>query len=171
LPAGHSRPDDEYGGESLPAEGRTTAGTRINHGNLALPLNPLRASDVAQRFPNRNPRRTFSVPLCASHMGTAALAKELQFQKELLHNFAHNGGPLSEAQLHTLTKFPHVAYDAANGLLHSPTPRRPPTCRCRVRPASASRSPCMVVWAAGETTGKAHRLVLITLRQPIMENF
>src|SRR6478752_2381640 len=50
LPAGHSRPDDEYGGESLPAEGRTTSGTRINHENLALPSNPLRASDVAQRF-------------------------------------------------------------------------------------------------------------------------
>src|SRR6478752_2086630 len=37
LPAGHSRPHDERGGESLPAEGRNTAGTLINDENPAPP--------------------------------------------------------------------------------------------------------------------------------------
>src|SRR6478752_5099015 len=37
LPAGHSRPHDEDGGESLPAEGRHSAGTWINDENPAPP--------------------------------------------------------------------------------------------------------------------------------------
>jgi DNA invertase Pin-like site-specific DNA recombinase len=37
LPAGHSRPHDEYGAESLTAEGRNSAGTWINDENPAPP--------------------------------------------------------------------------------------------------------------------------------------
>ena len=48
LPAGHSRPDDEYGAAS--PRKVVTARTRINDENLAPPSNPPRASDVAQRF-------------------------------------------------------------------------------------------------------------------------
>src|SRR5882672_6431945 len=49
LPAGHSRPHDERRGESLPAEGRNTAGTSINDENPAPPSTHCEKSG-AQRF-------------------------------------------------------------------------------------------------------------------------